>query len=95
MPRPIATAHPGGLLDVYQNRRETEALGIEQPDVIQFLSPPTAGTPCGSTRSMIRACAPHIVQGRADDHAALLDVSSPQKKKICFLTGHGEMSPTT
>jgi len=24
--------------------------------------------------------------------AAILDVSYPQRKKICFLTGHGEMS---
>jgi len=32
-------------LDVYQNRREAEALKIDQSDVIQFLGPSTAAAP--------------------------------------------------
>ena len=81
-------------LDVYQNRREAEALGIEQSDVIVFLSPPDGRHTVKLNELYEYEHARRIAfKGEQTITAALLDVSSPQKKKICFLTGHGEMSP--
>jgi ABC-type uncharacterized transport system involved in gliding motility auxiliary subunit len=80
-------------LDVYQNRREAEALKIDQSDVIQFLGP------LDSRRTVMLNELYEYEQKRRTSFkgeqtitAAILDVSYPQKKKICFLTGHGEMS---
>ena len=80
-------------LDVYQRRRDAEALGIDQPDVILFLN--------GDNRRVVRfnelyvhkAGRREAFQGEQAITAAILDVSSPGKKKIYFLAGHGEMSP--
>jgi hypothetical protein len=80
-------------LDVYQRRRDAEALGIEEPDVILLLS--------GENRHVVRFNDLYVhkegrreaFQGEQAITAALLDVSSPVKKKIYFLAGHGEMSP--
>ncbi|HZL45828.1 MAG TPA: GldG family protein [Opitutaceae bacterium] len=81
-------------LDVYKNRREADALGVDQPDVILFLCPP-------DNRRTVRLNELYeYTNGRRTSFkaeqtitAALLDVSNPERKKICFLTGHGEMSP--
>ena len=83
-------------LDVYKNRREAEALGIEQPDVILFI--------CGDNHRIeplnraLRATTEMASRrsaflGEQVITAAILDVSHPEKKKIYFLAGHGEMSP--
>jgi hypothetical protein len=80
-------------LDVYQRRREAEALGIEQPDVILLLS--------GENRRVVpigelyerKNRRREAFQGEQAITAAILDVSHPEKKKIFFLAGHGEMSP--
>jgi hypothetical protein len=90
------TDHDGRIqvdyLDIYQNRREAEALGIDQSDVIVFLCPP-------NNRHTVRLNELYEYEnrhrisfkGEQTITAAILDVSRPQKKKICFLTGHGEM----
>ncbi|MDD2765048.1 MAG: GldG family protein [Opitutaceae bacterium] len=78
-------------LDVFQRRREAEALGIEQPDVILLL--------CGDNRRVVHFNELYLhknrrreaFQGEQAVTAAILDVSSPVKKKIYFLAGHGEM----
>lgn len=80
-------------LDVYQRRRDAEALGIDAPDVILLLS--------GDSRRVVRFNELYLhkerrreaFQGEQVITAAILDVSSPVKKKIYFLAGHGEMSP--
>jgi len=80
-------------LDVYQRRREAEGLGIDQPNVILFIS--------GENRRVMRFNELYVTkQGRREAFqgeqaitAAILDVSNPVKKKIYFLAGHGEMSP--
>ena len=80
-------------LDVYKNRREADALGVDQPDVILFLCPP-------DNRRTVRLNELYeYTNGRRTSFkaeqtitAALLDVSKPERNKICFLIGHGEMS---
>lgn len=92
-------ANPAGkitveYLDVYQNRGKAERLGIEQTDVIVLL--------CGEKPRILPIRELYRVdkgvkvafQGEQAVTAALLDVSSPTRKKIYFLSGHAELSPT-
>ena len=80
-------------LDVYQQRREADQLGIVQPDTIVLL--------CGDRRRTVTLAEIYRLKGtvktafRGEEAftAAILDVSSPGKKKIYFLTGHGELNP--
>ncbi len=84
-------------LDVYQNRRKAEELGIEQPNIVALF--------CGDrhrvltlsefyrTKKKGRELTREAFQGESALTAAILDVSSPGKKKIYFLQGHGEISP--
>ncbi|MEO6873658.1 MAG: GldG family protein [Opitutaceae bacterium] len=80
-------------LDVYQRRREAEQLGIDQPDSIVLI--------CGDRRRTVTLGEIYQMEkgvkksfrGEQAFTAALLDVSSPGKKKIYFLTGHGELNP--
>jgi hypothetical protein len=81
-------------LDVYQNRAEAERLGIDQLDAVVLI--------CGDKRRVIPIRELYRVekgvrvefQGEQVLTAALLDVSSPARKKIYFLAGHLELSPT-
>jgi hypothetical protein len=81
-------------LDVYQNRGKAERLGIDQTDAIVLL--------CNDKprvlpiRELYRTEKNVKVsfQGEQVLTAALLDVSSPNRKKIYFLAGHAELSPT-
>ncbi|HTJ79159.1 MAG TPA: GldG family protein [Rariglobus sp.] len=78
-------------LDVFQRRRDAEALGIEQANIILVM--------CGDKRSVVKLDELYDVQdqekkafrGEKAITAAILDVSNPTKKKIYFLQGHGEM----
>ena len=80
-------------LDVYQRRREAEALGLEQADVVLFIS--------GDNRRVVpfndlyhyKNRRREAFQGEQVITSAILDVSNPVKKRIYFLAGHGEMSP--
>ena len=96
-------ANPAGkisvkYLDVYQNRREAESLGLDQPDVILLR--------CGDKPRVVTLTELYrynrtkdgqpertAFQGEQAITAALLDVSSPERKKIYFLAGHGELRP--
>jgi hypothetical protein len=80
-------------LDIYQRRREAEALGIEQPDVILFLSADHRRVVPFNDLYLRKEGRREAFQGEQTITAAILDVSSPVKKKIYFLAGHGEMSP--
>lgn len=83
------------FVDVYQSRREAEALGVaDQPNIVLLSSD-------GHTR-LLRLDDLYVIRkkisreafkGEAAITAAILDVSSAEKKKIYFLAGHGEMSP--
>jgi ABC-type uncharacterized transport system involved in gliding motility auxiliary subunit len=80
------------FIDVYQRRRDAEALGIDQPNTILVL--------CGDKKRIVRLDELYQVKdqqksgfrGEQALTSAILDVSSPAKKKIYFLTGHGEMA---
>lgn len=79
-------------IDVFQRRRDAEALGIEQANVILVL--------CAGKPRIVHLDELYDVQeqqkkafrGEKALTAAILDVSSPTQKKIYFLTGHGEMA---
>ena len=79
-------------LDVYQQRRRAEALGITENNVILFTS--------GDKRRFVTLPDLYKMQDRERKEflgeraftAAILDVTSPTKRKIYFLVGHGEMS---
>ena len=80
-------------VDLYEDRRNTEKSGIEQPGVVLLL--------CGDRR---RALTPDQLYryenktrkeftGEQAVTAAILDVSNPDRKKIYFLVGHAELRP--
>jgi hypothetical protein len=80
-------------LDVYKNRREAEALGVDQPDVILFLCAPGSRRTVQSNELYEYEHGRRVsFKGEQTITAALLDVSKPERNKICFLIGHGEMS---
>lgn len=84
-------------LDVYQNRKKAEELGLEDPNLVVLIS--------GEHRHVLRLSdfyrtrvsgkqlSREAFQGESAVTAAILDVSSPDKKKIYFLQGHGEINP--
>lgn len=80
-------------LDVYQNRREAEAIGVSQPNQIVLISENHRRIlplmDFYETKEMKR----DAFRGESVVTAAILDVSNPLKKKIYFLAGHGEMRP--
>jgi hypothetical protein len=81
-------------LDVYQDRRKAEDLGIAQPNALVLL--------CGDRRRALLVDELYVFnknkeragfQGEQVLTAAILDVSNPVRQKIYFLAGHGELSP--
>lgn len=78
-------------IDVYQRGREAKELELAEPG-------PTL-VQCGDRRHLVGAAELYRIEkgekkaflGEQAITAAILDVSSPDKKKIYFLTGHGEM----
>lgn len=80
-------------IDVYQQRREADALGIDQPNIVLLL--------CGEQRQRVMLGELYGVKdqqkqdfrGEQAITAAILNVSNPSRKKIYFLTGHGELRP--
>jgi hypothetical protein len=81
-------------LDVYQHRREAEALEVEQPNQVVLLSENNRRViPLAEFYETKNNMKREAFRGEVTITAALLDVSSPEKKKIYFLAGHGEMRP--
>ena len=85
-------------LDVFQNRKKAEELDIEKnPNVVLLI--------CGENRRVLlpaefyqdkkngKVYTHEAFRGEAVLTAAILDVSSKEKKKIYFLEGHGELKP--
>lgn len=81
------------FIDVYQNRRRAEELGIEQANVLLLTS--------GDKRRAVPIDDLYRMKNRERDAfrgeqvltAAILDVSSPGRQRIYFLVGHGELQP--
>ncbi len=80
-------------VDIYQNRRTTEKYGIEQAGIILLL--------CGEKRRALTESELYRAEnkvrkafvGELAVTDAILDVSNPERKKIFFLVGHGELRP--
>ena len=81
------------FIDVYQERRSADQLGIDQPNIVMLI--------CGEQRQSLNLGELYGVKDREKTDfrgeqaitAAILSVSNPSKKKIYFLTGHGELRP--
>ena len=80
-------------LDVYQNRKDTEALGLDTPNQVVLISDDHRRVLTLGDFYETRKSRREGFRGEATLTAALLDVSSPEKKKIYFLAGHAEMRP--
>ncbi len=91
-------ANPAGrvtveYVDLYQDRRKTEKYGIEDPGMVLLV--------CGEKRRVLTPANLYRVEnkeikdfiGEQAVTAAILDVSNPDRKKIYFLVGHGELRP--
>ena len=84
-------------LDVYQNRKKAEELGLDVPNIVLLLSGDHRRVLLPAdfyqTRKKGKEYTREAFRGEAALTAAILDVSSPEKKKIYFLQEHGEISP--
>jgi hypothetical protein len=91
-------ANPAGpvtveYVDIYQDRRKTEKFGIEQPGIVLLL--------CGDKRRALTVADLYRAENKVrksfvGEQAvtdAILDVSNPDRKRIYFLVGHGELRP--
>lgn len=80
-------------VDVYQNRREADALGVNQPNVVVLQS--DRGRTVKTLEDLYtikKKVGREAFRGESVITAAILDVAQADKKKIYFLAGHGEMS---
>ncbi|MEO6246268.1 MAG: GldG family protein, partial [Opitutaceae bacterium] len=81
-------------LDVYQNRKRAEELGLDQAGLIVLLS--------GDRRRVVTLDELYTLKNKKRDmfngeqtlSAAILDVVSTTRQKIYFLTGHSERKPS-
>ncbi len=80
-------------LDVYKNRRKAEEYAIESPDVVVVISGANRKALTMDDFYRVRDRQREAFQGEQTLTAALLEVSNQVRKKIYFLTGHGELNP--
>jgi hypothetical protein len=80
-------------IDVYENRRRADELGVEQPNVIVLRSADRQRAVPVTDLYRIRNQQRDAFQGEQAITAALLDVSSPEQLHVYFLVGHGELQP--
>lgn len=80
-------------LDVYQRRREADQLGITDPNRIVLFCGDKRRTVMPDELYRIEGGEKKAFQGEQAITSAILDVSNPERKKIYFLAGHGELSP--
>jgi hypothetical protein len=81
-------------INLFEDRRKTEKYGIENPGVVLLL--------CGDRRRVLTPDNFYQLEknkvnkdfiGEQAVTAAILDVANPQRKKVYFLVGHGELRP--
>lgn len=80
-------------LDIYQNRREAESLGLDQPKQVVLKTDRHRRVLTLGDFYRTRDLKREGFHGEATLTAALLDVTKAEKQKIYFLSGHGEMRP--
>lgn len=82
------------FLNVYQRRREAENLRIEQPNLVVVMAGERRRVVMIDELYRIRnKTTREAFRGEAALTAAILDVSSAERKKIYFVQGHGEARP--
>ncbi len=91
-------ANPSGrittrYIDVYQDRRKAEEAGIETPNVVLLRSGDKTQAVKVDELYRIKNKQREAFEGEQVITAALLNVSSNQRQRIYFLTGHGELRP--
>jgi hypothetical protein len=79
------------LLDVYQNRRRSEELGLEQADVILLVSGSRRRVVTVNELYTMKERKRHTFHGEQVLTAAILDVATANRQKIYFLDGHSEL----
>lgn len=82
-------------VNIYQNRRRAESLGLEQPNVLMVISGENhRALPINELYEM-KNKGGEVVRdafiGEERLMAAILDVSNSERRRIYFLTGHGEL----
>lgn len=80
-------------LDVYKNRRKAEEYAIDSPDMVVVISGDKRQSLPINEFYRVKNQQREAFQGEQTLTAALLEVSSQSRKKIYFLTGHGELNP--
>jgi hypothetical protein len=91
-------ANPSGpvtfeYVNLYEDRRKTEKYGVANPGMVLFL--------CGDRRRVLTQDnfyrfvnkETKVFTGEQATTAAILDVSNPDRKRIYFLVGRGELRP--
>jgi hypothetical protein len=80
-------------IDVYQNRRHAEELGLGEADVILFISGDKRRAQKIDELYVIQKQERAKFQGEKVVTAAVLEVANQTRKKIYFVYGHGELEP--
>jgi len=82
------------FIDIYQRRRDAESLGLDRPNVVVVSA--------GDRRRVVmidelyrlkKQVTREAFRGESALTAAILDVTSAERKKIYFVQGHGELGP--
>ncbi|MDO8541214.1 MAG: GldG family protein [Opitutaceae bacterium] len=81
------------FIDVYQDRRKAEELGIEQPNVLVLRSGDKRRAVTIDELYQVKNRVRQAFRGEQVVTDAILDVSRPARQRIYFLVGHGELQP--
>lgn len=81
-------------IDIYRDQRAAEALGIEEPNVVVALCNDRPKFVPWSDFYETRERVAVAFRGEQVLTSAILSVSNPNRPKIYFLAGHGEMRPS-
>ena len=80
-------------VDVYRDRRAVEKYGVDQADVVLLVcGDKRRALPLGELYQVVDRQRRSFVGERVVT-SAILDVSHPERKRIYFLVGHGELRP--
>lgn len=82
-------------IDIVQSLKRAEQLGITERNVVVFTSGDRSRTVRLGELYRVEQLAKVAFQGEAEFTAAILDVTTTDKQKVYFLTGHGELDPTS
>lgn len=84
----------GEVLDVYQNRKGSEALGIETAGLVVLISGDKRRAVTLDELYTMKDKVRSAFRGEQVLTAAILDVASPGRERVYFLAGHSELRPS-